>query len=81
MLERIATLAGSRVDFGFETTLAGRGHVPLLRKLRGDGYRIHLFFLWLPIRSSPWPGCANECFREGIPSPKRWCVDALLGGW
>jgi predicted ABC-type ATPase len=48
MLERIETLAGSGVDFGFETTLAGRGHVPLLRKLRGDGYRIHLFFLWLP---------------------------------
>jgi predicted ABC-type ATPase len=48
MLERIDTLAQSRVNFGFETTLAGRGYVPLLQKLRNEGYRIHLFFLWLP---------------------------------
>lgn len=48
MLERIETLARSRVDFGFETTLAGRGYVPLLNRLRAEGYRIHLFFLWLP---------------------------------
>jgi predicted ABC-type ATPase len=48
MLGRIETLARSRVNFGFETTLAGRGYVPLLRRLRSEGYRIHLFFLWLP---------------------------------
>ncbi len=48
MLARIETLAAARIDFGFETTLAGRGNVPLLRKLRQEGYRIHLFFLWLP---------------------------------
>lgn len=48
MLGRIETLARSRVNFGFETTLAGRGYVPLLQRLRSEGYRIHLFFLWLP---------------------------------
>jgi len=48
MLERIETLARTRVDFGFETTLAGRGYVPLLNRLRDEGYRVHLFFLWLP---------------------------------
>lgn len=48
MLERIATLAGSGVDFGFETTLAGRGHRSLLTGLRDEGYLVHLFFLWLP---------------------------------
>jgi predicted ABC-type ATPase len=48
MLGRIETLARSKVNFGFETTLAGRGYVPLLRRLRNEGYRIHLFFLWLP---------------------------------
>ena len=47
MLERIETLAQARVNFGFETTLAGRGYVPLLRRLRETGYRTHLFFLWL----------------------------------
>jgi predicted ABC-type ATPase len=48
MLGRIETLARSKVNFGFETTLAGRGYLPLLRRLRSEGYRIHLFFLWLP---------------------------------
>jgi predicted ABC-type ATPase len=48
MLERIGTLARSRVDFGFETTLAGRSQASLITRLREDGYRVHLFFLWLP---------------------------------
>lgn len=48
MLERIEALSRSRVDFGFETTLAGRSYVFLLQELRAQGYRIHLFFLWLP---------------------------------
>lgn len=36
------------VDFAFETTLAGRSHISLLKKLRQDGWRIVLFFLWIP---------------------------------
>jgi len=48
MLETIETLARSRVDFGFETTLSGRGHVALISRLRSEGYRVNLFFLWLP---------------------------------
>jgi predicted ABC-type ATPase len=48
MLERIGSLARMRIDFGFETTLAGRGWVPLLSDLRRQGYRINMFFLWLP---------------------------------
>lgn len=48
MLERVETLARRRVDFGFETTLAGRGYTSLLKRLKDSGYRIHVFFLWLP---------------------------------
>lgn len=48
MLERIETLARSRVDFGFETTLAGRGLVSQISRLRWEGYWVNLFFLWLP---------------------------------
>jgi predicted ABC-type ATPase len=48
MLERIETLARLRINFGFETTLAGRGWLPLLHKLREQGYRLNMFFLWLP---------------------------------
>jgi predicted ABC-type ATPase len=48
MLDRIEALAWARTDFGFETTLAGRGWVPLLHELRRQGYRLNVFFLWLP---------------------------------
>jgi predicted ABC-type ATPase len=63
MLERIETLARSRVDFGFETTLAGRSQVSLITRLRDDGYRVHLFFLWLPT-----PELALARVRERVSS-------------
>jgi predicted ABC-type ATPase len=47
-LRRLWTLAERRVDFAFETTLAGVGFVPWIAELRRQGYKFHLFFLWLP---------------------------------
>ena len=35
-------------DFGFETTLAGKTYLSILRKMKDEGYRLHLFYLWLP---------------------------------
>ncbi|MGV2336144.1 MAG UNVERIFIED_CONTAM: zeta toxin family protein [Planctomycetaceae bacterium] len=37
-----------RVDFAFETTLAGRSYARMLKTFRQEGYRVVLFFLWLP---------------------------------
>lgn len=48
VLEQINGLAESGVDFGFETTLAGKSYASLLKKLKAKGYRLHLFFLWIP---------------------------------
>ena len=48
MIEQIQHLAESRRDFGFETTLSGKSYANLLHRLKVKGYRIHLFFLWLP---------------------------------
>ena len=48
LLERISELASERADFGFETTLSGRTYVKLLGDMRPNGYRVVLFFLWLP---------------------------------
>jgi predicted ABC-type ATPase len=42
MLEQIRRLVARRRDFGYETTLSGVTSVTLLRKLRADGYEIHL---------------------------------------
>ena len=38
----------ARRDFGFETTLAGRSYLRLIRRLRADGWRVELIYLALP---------------------------------
>jgi predicted ABC-type ATPase len=48
MIERIRSLSKKKQDFGFESTLSGRSFVSLLQELKEKGYRLHLFFLWLP---------------------------------
>jgi len=48
MLARLRELAGQRVSFAFETTLASRTFAPWLRGLRASGYHVQLVFLWLP---------------------------------
>jgi predicted ABC-type ATPase len=48
VLERIGELSRERVDFAFETTLSGSGYMNHLRKMKGEGYRIHLYYLWSP---------------------------------
>lgn len=47
VLQRIHALAKARSDFAMETTLSKRSYVPLLRDIREDGYKLHMFYLWL----------------------------------
>jgi len=48
MLTRLRALAGQRVSFGFETTLASRSFAPWIARLKRAGYEVHLVFLALP---------------------------------
>ena len=48
VLERIAEFSEAKKDFAFETTLSGRGYVPLLRRMKATDFRLHLFYLWIP---------------------------------
>ena len=48
LLEQIHALALAQEDFAFETTLAGRNYIRLLTGMKRQGYRVHLFFLWIP---------------------------------
>ncbi len=48
VLERIAEFTAARTDFAFETTLAGRTYVPVLRALKRARFRVHMFYLWIP---------------------------------
>ncbi len=47
MLEEIQRLANRTESFGFETTFAGTTHFNLIRRLRRQGYSVHIFFLWV----------------------------------
>ena len=47
-LREIARNIAARLDFGYETTLSGRGHLSLVRRLKTDGWRVELVYLALP---------------------------------
>ena len=71
LLTRIKELFAQGRDFGFETTLAGRTHMSLLREMKRRGYAIHLFFLWLPNVEMAVARVASRV-REGghsVPEP------------
>ena len=48
LLEQIAYFSKKKIDFAFETTLAGKGYANIFKQMKQDGYELHLFFLWLP---------------------------------
>jgi predicted ABC-type ATPase len=48
MLQRIRELIRNRMSFAFETTCAGRTHLPMLQRCKADGWRVTLLYLWLP---------------------------------
>lgn len=71
MVRRLRELAASGQDFAFETTLAGRRYARWIPKWRRQGYRVELFYLWLP---SPEVAIARVRDRarqggHGIPAP------------
>jgi predicted ABC-type ATPase len=47
-LTEIESCIQRRGDFAFETTLAGRSYLKLVRRLRADGWRVELIYLALP---------------------------------
>lgn len=63
MIERIRRLADDRADFAVETTLAGRTYISFLRRLRSEGYRVELYYFWLPS-----PDMAVQRVRERVAS-------------
>jgi predicted ABC-type ATPase len=47
MLSRIQELLEGRGDFAFETTLATRSYVSLVKEAQAAGYKVTLLFMWL----------------------------------
>jgi predicted ABC-type ATPase len=69
LLERIGELVSERANFSFETTLSGRTYVKLLSDMKADGYRVLLFFLWLPNAEMAVARVANRVEEGGHNVP------------
>jgi predicted ABC-type ATPase len=71
LLTRIKELIKARRDFGFETTLSGRNYVSRLKEMKKHGYRIVLFFLWLPTADLAVARVNNRSRQGGhhVPEP------------
>jgi predicted ABC-type ATPase len=69
LLERIAALASEGVSFGFETTLSGRTYFKLLGDMKAKGYRVFLYFLWLPNAKTAVTRVENRVKQGGHSVP------------
>jgi len=48
VLEQIKEYSTNGVDFGFETTMSGVTYLKYFQMLKERGYKIHIYFLWIP---------------------------------
>jgi len=48
VLEQIKECSANGVDFGFETTMSGVTYLKYFKMLKEKGYKISIFFLWIP---------------------------------
>jgi predicted ABC-type ATPase len=70
LLERIDELILAKQSFGFETTLSGRTYLRLLKRMKFEGYKVFLFFLWLPIVDLAVARVANRVLQGGHQVPE-----------
>jgi len=47
-LELMDEHIAAKRDFAFETTLSGRSYVKKIRQIKNAGYRVTMFYLWVP---------------------------------
>ena len=70
MLSRIHELMTAGVDFAFETTLATRSYVSLVKKAQDAGYKVTLLFIWIDSPATAMQRVAERVVKGGhnIPS-------------
>ncbi len=71
VLNRIRELRYEKATFAVETTLSGRTYSTLLRRMKADGYDVHLYFLWIPNAKLAIGRIKGRVSRGGhnIPTP------------
>ena len=48
LIERMRELVRDGESFAFETTFSGRSYIQTLRECRANGWRVSLYYFWLP---------------------------------
>lgn len=71
MMERMQKLLSQGQTFSFETTLAARSYASHIPRWQASGYRVFLFFLWLPNVELAIERVANRVRQGGhdVPIP------------
>jgi predicted ABC-type ATPase len=70
MLSRIDELIKARIDFAFETTLAARSYVALVKIAQMAGYKVTLLFIWLDSPETAIQRVADRVAEGGHNIPK-----------
>lgn len=70
MLEEIEFHADKGADFGFETTLSGKGHLQVVRRLKRRRYEVHIFYLWVPSAELALSRVKERVLRGGHNIPE-----------
>jgi predicted ABC-type ATPase len=70
MLTRIDELIKARVDFAFETTLAAKSYVSLVKVAQWAGYKVTLLFIWLDSPRTAIQRVANRVAEGGHNIPE-----------
>ncbi len=70
LLTRFRELREAKQTFAVETTLAGKSYARLFLQMKGQGYRVVLFFLWLPEVEMAIARVANRVRQGGHSIPE-----------
>jgi predicted ABC-type ATPase len=70
VLEEIERVTEQGMDFGLETTLAGRSYSALIRSLKHRGYKILIYFLWVPTEDVTLSRVRERVLKGGHDVPE-----------
>jgi predicted ABC-type ATPase len=69
MLGRLHDMAAKKMNIGFETTGASRSFAPWLAKLKVEGYKVFVYYFWLPSADMAIARVAERVRRGGHNVP------------
>jgi predicted ABC-type ATPase len=81
VLGELDRMAKARVDFAFESTLAGRSYVARIKRWKAAGYRIEMVFLSLPSTGLALRRIAARVKQGGHNVPRADVLRRFARGW